>query len=126
MCIKKINMNTITQAQFSQIVEIENDCDLEPYSKEILIDCIESLETFVCFDGEQVAGFITIQPQSVSLGGSIYIVNLNVAEQYRRKGIAAKLIRAACKHYDENKIMSLDVRKTNEADKNLYPKWGCT
>ena len=127
MMICKLNIRKLTKDQFEQIVAIEENCGLEPYSREMLLDCIENLDTFACLDGEKVAGFITIQPSSRKSGGGLYIVNLNVAKPYRRQGIAQELIRTACCSYAKShrgSFVILDVAKTNTPARKLYEKLG--
>ena len=62
MKICKLDMEQLTPEQFEQIVAIEENCGLEPYSREMLLDCIENLDTYACLDGDTVAGFITLMP----------------------------------------------------------------
>ena len=127
MDIRKLDHRALTPAQFSQIVAIEENCGLEPYTPEMLLDCIRNLDTYACLDGETVAGFITVHPYSRKLGGGLYIVNLNVAQRYRRQGIGQKLMRTACAAYADvhaGCFVTLDVTKTNTAAMNLYKKLG--
>ena len=88
------------------------------------MDCIENLDTYACFDGDSVAGFITIQPDSWYLGGCIYIVNLNVAVNFRRQGLGQALIRFACGQFPADRPVALDVMKTNLPAQSLYRKLG--
>lgn len=127
MMIYKLNRHTMTAAQFSQLVTMEENCGLEPYSPDMLLDCIENLDTYVCMKGETVAGFITVHPFSRKLGGGLYIVNLNVAGNYRRQGIGRALMVSACARYRDShagSMVSLDVTKTNTAALKLYQKLG--
>ena len=117
----------MTQSQFDQIVAIEQNCGLEPYSSEMLLDCIETLDTYACMDDDTVAGFITILPASRRMGGGLYIVNLNVALNYRRQGVAQRLMVTACAHYAQSHrgpFVTLDVAKHNTAALSLYKKLG--
>lgn len=123
---KKVGMDSLTMQQFGQIVEIEESSGLEPYSREVLADCIEHLDTFACFVGDVVVGYITAQSHSRYFGGSLYIVNLNVSEGFRGQGIAKRLLYTVCEHYIRDrgdKVVSLDVAKTNTA-MELYRKIG--
>ncbi len=127
MNIRKLDIRTLTPLQFEQIVAIEETCGLEPYSREMLQECIEYLDTYACLDGDSVAGFITIQASSRRLGGGLYIVNLNVAKPYRRQGLAKKLIITGCGFYAEShkgSFVILDVAKDNTAAWHLYKKLG--
>ena len=127
MDIYKLAIHMLTPEQFDQIVAIEENCGLEPYTPAMLLDCIENLDTYACMAGETVAGFITLHPCSRKLGGGLYIVNLNVARNYRRRGLGEKLIRTACGHYAAShagSFVTLDVTKTNTAAVKLYKKLG--
>ena len=127
MEILKLNIQHLPKDQFEQIVSIEENCGLEPYSREMLHQCIEYLDTYACLDGDTIAGFITLQAASRRLGGGLYIVNLNVAMPYRRRGLARKLITTACGFYREShrgSFVILDVAKDNTAARHLYKKLG--
>jgi ribosomal protein S18 acetylase RimI-like enzyme len=127
MNICKLDIRALTSDQFEQIVAIEENCGLEPYSREMLLDCIENLHTYASMDGTTVAGFITLMASSPRLGGGLYIVNLNVAKPYRRQGLARKLITTVCGLYRDShrgSFVILDVAKDNSAAWHLYKKLG--
>lgn len=127
MRITRLKWKQLTHSQFEQIAAIEENCGLEPYSRKMLRECIDHLDTYACLDGDTVAGFITIQASSRQLGGGLYIVNLNVAKPYRRQGLAQKLITTSCGFYREShrgSFVILDVAKDNTAAWHLYKKLG--
>lgn len=127
MKVVKLNTRTLTREQFLQIVQIEKNCGLEPYTPEMLMECIKDMDTYACIDGNTVAGFITIHASTRYLGGGVYIVNLNVAKPYRRQGIGEKLMKTACGYYSKThagNLITLDVAKDNTAAMSLYKKLG--
>ena len=127
MEIRKLDTDQLTPEQFEQIVAIEENCGLEPYSREMLLECIENLDTYACMDDDTVAGFITIQSSSRKLGRGLYIVNLNVAKPYRRRGLAQRLMVTACGTYaksHQGSFVVLDVAKNNMPARKLYEKLG--
>lgn len=129
MEIRKLSMENLTREQFEQIMDIEQHCGFVPYSPQVLMDCIVNEDTYACLDGETVAGFITIEPHSQKLGGELYIVNLNVARAYYRRGIGQRLLLTACCAYVNSRPGSsvfLDVAKDNVPAMNLYRKLGFT
>lgn len=122
----RLSIETLTREQFDQIVDIENNCGLEPYSPEGLLECIADLDTFACFDGDKVIGFITAHICGRYFGHEVYIVNINVTKACRGQGIAKKLMYAVYEYYIQNHadmLVSLDVDKSNNA-MELYKKVG--
>lgn len=123
--IQKITMDFISESQFQQIVSMEETCGLEPYTPEMLQDCIDNLQTFACLPGEAVLGYITVNAASKKyLGGSLYVVNINVRKQNRRQGIGAQLLDTAIGAFPECHQISLDVERENVAAVALYRKMG--
>jgi len=127
MNIVKLSIDTITRNQFEQIMTIEENCGFDPYTPEMMVNCITNMVTYACLDGRNVAGFITVNPRDRYLDGSLYISNLNVAKSYHRQGIAQKLILCACADCcgaDEEKMVTLDVSLDNLPALGLYRKLG--
>ena len=125
--IVKLEAETLTQPQFDQLFLLEQDCGLDPYPPEVLLACVTDLETFACFDGEKMLGFITVHYSSRYLNGSVYIVNLNVRRSARRQGIATALLHHICRGYaprHSKRMVSLDVGKANVKAVSLYRKLG--
>ena len=125
----KLDIVTISCEQFRQLVTMEINCGLEPYSPQMLRECITDMDTFALVDEGRIAGFITLHPSTRYLGGGLYIVNLNVAQDYRRHGVATNLILSACSCFAETHAkqqVMLDVSKDNSAARNLYQKLSFT
>lgn len=125
----KLDIATISCEQFRQMVTMEKNCGLEPYSPQMLRECITDMDTFALVDEGRIAGFITLHPSMRYLGGGLYIVNLNVAQDFRRQGVAKNLILSACSCFAETHTkqqVMLDVSKDNSAARNLYQKLGFT
>lgn len=126
MEIRKLNLKTLTKDQFAQIVEIERNCGLEPYTPDMLMECIAFMDTFACLHDGNVVGFITMNAHGGYFGGSLYVINLNVAQAFRGQGIAKLLMYEVYRDYFQkysDKLVSLDVTKTNRA-MELYRKIG--
>lgn len=111
---------------FKEIINIEQNCGLEPYSMEMLWYSIINLDTFACYDEQKIVAFITTTINSRYFNDNLYIVNINVKQEYQRRGIATKLIYEVCQYYDKiltNSLVTLDVMKDNLA-MELYLKLG--
>ena len=125
--IEKLSADTLRPDHFQQMVQMEKTCGLDPYSPEMLMECITEMDTYACFMGDDLAGFITVHPSTRYLGGGVYIVNLNVAAAYRRQGIGKTLILTACSRYTSShkgQLVTLDVARDNAAAMALYRNLG--
>lgn len=125
----KLDTVNLSEESFQKLVLLENNANVNPYSAEQLKEIItqRSNSTFVCFYGDKIVGMLTINDNSKKFGGSIYVVNLSVDKDYQRKGIATQLFIEASKYYENiniNRIMSLEVDKTNNKAIGLYKKLG--
>lgn len=123
--IRKITMDSITESQFQQIVAIAMEVDQDPFTEEMLQDCIDNLYTVACLDGDTVLGYVVINPNSKKyLGGSLYVVDINVRKEVRRQGIGENLLLTAFNAFPECHKLSLDVEKGNMGAIALYRKMG--
>ena len=123
----KLEITALTKAQLRRMEELENNCGLEPFSRRMLLESVADMDTYAMLDGEVIAGFITLHPSTRYLNGGLYIVNLNVGQEYRHQGVATSLILAACSTYAQSHgdcRVTLDVRKDNIAALSLYKKLG--
>lgn len=121
--IQKITMDSITEAQFKQMISIAQVVDPDPFIPEMLQDCIDNLYTVACLDGDTVIGFAVVNPNSKKyLGGSLYVVDINVRQENRRQGIGEKLLETAFGAFPECHKLSLDVEKGNVGTIALYRK----
>ncbi len=115
----------LSPTQLNQLYELERNCGLDPYTPEMLLDCVENLDTFACMEGEQILGFLTLALNERYLDGCLYIVNLNVDAAHRRKGLATQLLLHGCRTcpFPGDFPVALDVTRTNPA-RHLYESLG--
>ncbi len=107
---------------------IENECFVDPYKKEDLF--YELNENPVnkiigVFDDDKLIGFIDYM---ITFNSST-ITQVAVTSSYRRKGIANELIKKMIESFPKDiddmvETITLEVRESNEAAKNLYLKNG--
>lgn len=124
-----LEKNDLNEDIFDQIFDVEENSGGEPYSKESLKSIVyfENSKNYVCIDNGKVVAVLTANFKSKKFGGSIYIVNLSVHKEFHRRGIATALFNIFyddCKHQIDNKIISIDVDKTNLPAIALYKKLG--
>ena len=113
---------------FSSMIRMEEECGLEPYTPGMLYECIETMNTIAAIDEkDELVGFITLAVSDVYTQNGLYIVNINVDKDHRRRGIAKTLMRLGAKWYENNGgsgFVTLDVTKTNTPAVRLYEKMG--
>lgn len=106
------------------ILKIERECFSEPWTE----DGIRAELT------DKTARFIVAEKDGAGIGycgmhevcGECYIANIAVLPEYRRKGIAAKLLENLISHCEESsaEFLSLEVRVSNAPAISLYEKFG--
>ena len=126
-CFNYVSANNISSETFEQICHVENNSSGEPYSREELKQIVyhNGNDNFLCLQNNVVIGFITANPNSIRLGGSIYIINMSVHKDNQRQGVGSKLIDNLINYYYQlniNKPLTLNVDKTNLKAFSLYKK----
>lgn len=126
---KKVNNKEITDEIFKQVMVLENSTG-SGYHEEQMKSMwnVNSInDNFVCYDKDKIVATLTYNPNSKRRNGSVYMVNITVMPEYRRKGIAQNLILTGTKYYlnkGETKVASLQVDEDNTPAIHLYQKVG--
>ena len=123
MIIRKVK-----KEDFDQVFEIEQSCFIDPYPKKQLeYEFNENpLNVFlVALEESKIVGFIDF----MITFNSATIVQIAVIKQYRKQGIATKLLKEMESTFPKNiddivENVTLEVRKSNVAAINLYKKNG--
>lgn len=117
-----------TKEDFEEVLEIENECFIDPYSRESLeyeFDENPLNKIIVCKDDNKVVGFIDF----MITFNSATISQIAVKNEYRKNGIATKLLSEMEKCFPNDiedivENVTLEVRESNQAAINLYKKNG--
>lgn len=116
-----INMDS---NHISQIAELEKLCFTDPWSADSIAWELENNLALwlVALEGDTVVGYIGSQ----SVLGESDMMNIAVHPDFRRKGIAEKLITELIAQLREkgNYCLTLEVRASNEPAQRLYEKLG--
>ena len=109
-----------------QIAEIERLCFNDPWSENSITTELSSRISLwlVALDGDRLVGYVGSQ----SVLGETDMMNIAVHPDYRRQGIAEKLVLSLVDALKAkgNYCLTLEVRASNEPAKALYGKLGFT
>lgn len=119
-----IEIRPMDQTHVAQIAELEKICFSEPWSESSIASELSNPLScwLVAVEGERVAGYIGSQ----TVMGETDMMNVAVAPDFRRQGVAQTLILAlvdALKERGSHWLM-LEVRDSNAPARALYEKLG--
>lgn len=119
----KIEIISMTYEHIDDVVIIENECFSVPWSHRGFEDSLNSkyAKFFVAKFDEKIVGYIGLY----LAGDAGDITNVAVLSQYRRKGIAGRLIEKVIMYAKENniRVVNLEVRPSNTSAISLYTKY---
>ena len=119
-----IRYELMNEAHVAQIAQLEKRCFSDPWSENsIRSELTGRLSLWVvALDGDTVAGYIGSQ----SVLGESDMMNVTVAPEYRRRGIAQALILELIRRLSQqgNRSLMLEVRASNTPAITLYHKLG--
>ena len=119
-----IRYELMNEAHVAQIAQLERRCFSDPWSENsIRSELTGRLSLWVvALDGDTVAGYIGSQ----SVLGESDMMNVAVAPEYRRRGIAQALILELIRRLSQqgNRSLMLEVRASNTPAITLYHKLG--
>ena len=122
----KINIVPMNADHLEELERLEKICFSRPWSRKMLAEELEN----------QCAAFLVAEdPESRTVLGYAgvlvmadegYITNVAVFPEYRRRGIAAQIIKVFCDFAQGNHLafLTLEVRPTNTAAIELYRSFG--
>lgn len=116
----------MTGAEVPKVAELEQQVFTMPWSEQGFYDTLDMGHVLflVAVEGETVCGYCGIYLAA----DEGEITNVAVAPEYRRRGIAERLVTELLAQTADRGISQyiLEVRKSNEAAKRLYAKLGFT
>lgn len=119
-----MKIEKMQECDVNDVHKIEMDSFSEPWSKGSLVNLLDDkLQTvLVAKKEEKVVGYVSIY----SVCKEVTITKVAVDKLYRRQGIAEALMNEVMLllQKEEDEVVFLEVRKTNESAKNLYKKLG--
>lgn len=119
-----MEIRRITRADAHALAELDKRCFAVPWSERSFEDETENTLAvyFAAEDNGVIAGYCGFW----QVAGEGDITNIAVAPEYRRRGLGSHLLERALREAERLKLcsMTLEVRKSNEAAKALYGKFG--
>ena len=114
----------MAENHISQVAELEKLCFSAPWSERSLLAELNSPYSFwlVACDADRVVGYVGSQ---ISFDEAD-MMNLAVCPEYRRNGVAQKLVESLFAGLSEKDVgsLSLEVRASNAPARALYEKLG--
>jgi ribosomal-protein-alanine N-acetyltransferase len=111
-------------ADVAPLAEIERRCFSDPWSEASFREALESPWTFglVAHTGRSIAGYLIGR----EVAGTGEVLNLAVAPNVRRRGVARALLRAGLSFLRRRRVeeVYLEVRESNQSAQALYLSLG--
>ena len=126
MSERKINIVPMNADHLEELERLEKICFSRPWSRKMLAEELENqcAAFLVAEDPENraVLGYAGV----LVMADEGYITNVAVFPEYRRRGIAAQIIKVFCDFAQGNHLafLTLEVRPTNKAAIELYRSFG--
>ncbi len=119
----KIAFRRMEPGDADRVHELEEQIFKDAWSRESFIKDINNRDIsypFVVLDESKIAGYAVIW----YFADELHIGNIAIAPEYRRKGLASRLLEYVLDNFDHYIAAYLEVRKSNIAAINLYRKFG--
>ena len=121
---RKMKIVKMTADHVSQVAELEKICFSDPWSEKNIASELTNPLSFwlVAVEGDKVAGYVGSQ----SVMGESDMMNVAVHPDFRRQGVAEKLVLelVAALAKNDNHCLTLEVRASNVSAISLYEKLG--
>ena len=119
-----IHIAKMESIHIREVAELESLCFSAPWSENLLAGELQNPLSLwlVALDGDTVAGYVGSQ----SVMGESDMMNIAVAPNYRRQGVAQALVEELVRQLAQNgnHCLTLEVRVSNDAAIKLYEKLG--
>jgi len=107
-------------ADAASLVAIERRCFSDPWTEASFREALESAWTFglVAQNGRGIGGYLIGR----EVAGTGEVLNLAVAPDFRRRGVARALLRSALGFFRKQRVeeVYLEVRESNQSAQALY------
>lgn len=119
-----MTVSFMTKEDVKSVALLERECFDSPWTEETLYEetTNPTARFFVAKENGKLIGYIG----SNNILGEVFITNIAVLKEFRRKGVASALLNELIKNCREEKAsyLTLEVRKSNISAIKLYEKFG--
>ena len=119
-----LTVEKMTSSHIEELAKLEKACFSSPWSEDGLKSELNNnfARFFVAFSGGEIAGYIG----SHNILGEVYITNVAVFPEFRRRGVGRLLVEFLVGEMKSEKadFVTLEVRKSNLNAISLYEKCG--
>jgi [ribosomal protein S18]-alanine N-acetyltransferase len=119
-----MRIERVEPEDLKEVLEIEKNSFKDPWSKFAFeLEFVNNDSVFLkAIENNKMIGYIVVR----KLIDEFHIMNVAIAPEHRRKGVAQSLIDHVFKNLSSGKLLLLEVRKSNLAAIALYQKNGFT
>ena len=119
-----LKIEKMTSSHIGEIAKLEKECFSSPWSEDGLKSEINNkfARFFVAFSNGKIVGYVG----SHNVLGEVYITNVAVLPEFRRKGIGKAIVEHLVSEMKAEgaDFVTLEVRKSNSNAISLYEKCG--
>ena len=122
----KVNIIPMNADHLEELEKLERICFSRPWSKKMLSEELENQCAAFLVAEEPLTHKVVGYAGLMVMADEGYITNVAVFPEYRRRGIAAQIIKVFCDFARGNHLafLTLEVRPTNAAAISLYQSFG--
>ena len=122
----KVNIVPMNADHLDELERLERICFSRPWSKKMLAEELENQCAAFLVAEEPVSQRVVGYAGVLVMADEGYITNVAVFPEYRRRGIAAQIIKVFCDFAQGNHLafLTLEVRPGNKAAIELYRSFG--
>ena len=119
-----LTIEKMTSVHIEELARLESECFSSPWSEDGLKSELDNnfARFYVAFLNGKIAGYIG----SHNVLGEVYITNVAVFPEFRRKGVGKALVEFLVNEMkaENAEFVTLEVRKSNQNAISLYEKCG--
>ena len=122
----KVNILPMNADHLEELEKLERICFSRPWSKKMLAEELENQCAAFLVAEEPLTHKVVGYAGLMVMADEGYITNVAVFPEYRRRGIAAQIIKVFCDFAQGNHLafLTLEVRPSNAAAISLYNSFG--